>query len=819
MLKKLVALTLSASMILSITAYASDTKPNQEITDAVDNEEITVLEYDETTMEEVTEEVTEVDSDNSSEYFEEEISVSTDIVSRFIVKCASNTYLNAEENLELYSLEVLATIDDKNLVLVKFFDDIDLDNFIDFAELIFGNEGIDYIQPDYEMYLVDNELLTEEPEETESLSGDILLTTAYRSSIVSKEAYEGGEFVEPEQEFMTEADEIISDEETTYVAEEIGTETFDDSDAESFLEDEAVIETEIDQEEVLIAVIDGGINVEDVDIAESIFINDAESENEIDDDHNGYVDDTNGWNFVEGNNIVYTPENLSKYTHGTISAKNLLAEYDNAKILNLKAFEDGIAYTSNVIKAIYYANDKGVDIVTCTATFDEENTALVDVIDTLNVDFIGFEYEASVLSLETSSYLEISNIEIDYGNDEAIITTSYSAYPDDYIAIKLVNFLTGKTVYLNQFPAEDNAFTIDMSNNDGGIYIVYMKINGYRMVADTFIYASSCNFEFSQYGDTVLIKGSVMNADNRRVAIKIIDDTNHIKLVSQTKTNEIGEFTATFSNLHSYTGLVAFVTIEGIDELYVLENEEQKTARAEIAVSENPELYKAIRNARPELDSDETGVITSAELSCINGTLILSNANITSIDGLQYCTSVTTLYIDGNNISDISPVSGMENLKGLFAQNNCIGGLPELPETIEVLNLSGNFLTSVASIGNLTNLKSVYLDDNYISEISFINGTANLKYMSIKGNNLISIYSTSKATKLLHLDLSDNNISNITPLAELDALRDLRLSNNQITDISEISNLAYDYLYLDGNQIVYINTEDMPATNIVYDIE
>lgn len=63
---------------------------------------------------------------------------------------------------------------------------------------------------------------------------------------------------------------------------------------------------------IVVAVIDGGVDIEHEDLKGKIWINEDEIPgNGIDDDKNGYVDDVNGWNFlgnVNGDNIKY--ENL-----------------------------------------------------------------------------------------------------------------------------------------------------------------------------------------------------------------------------------------------------------------------------------------------------------------------------------------------------------------------------------------------------------------------------------------------------------------------------------------------------------------------------
>jgi len=55
--------------------------------------------------------------------------------------------------------------------------------------------------------------------------------------------------------------------------------------------------------QVVVAVIDSGVDVEHEDLQENVWVNvDEIPGNGIDDDNNGYVDDVNGWNFIGGAN-------------------------------------------------------------------------------------------------------------------------------------------------------------------------------------------------------------------------------------------------------------------------------------------------------------------------------------------------------------------------------------------------------------------------------------------------------------------------------------------------------------------------------------
>lgn len=63
---------------------------------------------------------------------------------------------------------------------------------------------------------------------------------------------------------------------------------------------------------VIVAVIDGGVDVNHEDLKDNIWMNEDEiPDNGIDDDNNGYIDDVHGWNFLgnaKGENIAH--ENL-----------------------------------------------------------------------------------------------------------------------------------------------------------------------------------------------------------------------------------------------------------------------------------------------------------------------------------------------------------------------------------------------------------------------------------------------------------------------------------------------------------------------------
>lgn len=147
--------------------------------------------------------------------------------------------------------------------------------------------------------------------------------------------------------------------------------------------------------DVVVAIVDGGFQVDHPDLKDNVWINEAELNGKpgVDDDGDGYVDDVYGYNFVVGS------ANISAHTHGTHVAGTVGATNGNGigvcgvaggsdgtggvKMMVCQVF-DSRASSSAVADygaALVYAADRGASIAQCSwgmSTPDDEDEATAE---------------------------------------------------------------------------------------------------------------------------------------------------------------------------------------------------------------------------------------------------------------------------------------------------------------------------------------------------------------------------------------------------------------------------------------------------------
>lgn len=121
--------------------------------------------------------------------------------------------------------------------------------------------------------------------------------------------------------------------------------------------------------DVVIAIIDTGVDYNHIDLRNNIWVNSAEIPgNGIDDDGNGYVDDVNGWNCVGDNNDPMDDNGHGTHVAGIAAAENnktgTVGVAYNCKIMCLKAGNSsGYFNNSDIAEAIQYAYMNGASVI------------------------------------------------------------------------------------------------------------------------------------------------------------------------------------------------------------------------------------------------------------------------------------------------------------------------------------------------------------------------------------------------------------------------------------------------------------------------
>lgn len=95
-----------------------------------------------------------------------------------------------------------------------------------------------------------------------------------------------------------------------------------------------------------------------------------------------------GYNFVEDTTEVYDREKEMEQAHGTHIAGIIASTAPGVQILPLKVFEAGKAYTSDIVKAVQYAEEHGAQIVNMSFGGSNDNPYLKEAMENSSMFFV-----------------------------------------------------------------------------------------------------------------------------------------------------------------------------------------------------------------------------------------------------------------------------------------------------------------------------------------------------------------------------------------------------------------------------------------------
>lgn len=217
----------------------------------------------------------------------------------------------------------------------------------------------------------------------------------------------------------------------------------------------------------------------------------------------------------------------------------------------------------------------------------------------------------------------------------------------------------------------------------------------------------------------------------------------------------------------------------------------------------------------PKIDADGDGKITFEEAAAVKELQLGFDVEpestvdcVTDITGLEYFTSLETLSLKFNKVSDIKPIEGISTLKVLILGENPISSinLDKLGELTD-LRLYGTNISDI-DLTKTPKLESLYLQRTNVSKVDLTPLQSLDQALLNKCSSLTEI-KASNLPSITRIDAVECNLKSFE-ISDCPSLRELHLNSNKLTSI-KMTNLAMLMrLNVYDNQITSIDVSNLP---------
>ena len=217
----------------------------------------------------------------------------------------------------------------------------------------------------------------------------------------------------------------------------------------------------------------------------------------------------------------------------------------------------------------------------------------------------------------------------------------------------------------------------------------------------------------------------------------------------------------------------------------------------------------------PKIDADGDGKITFEEAAAVKELQLGFDLKpestvdcVTDITGLEYFTSLETLSLKFNSVSDIKPIEGISTLKVLILGENPISSinLDKLGELTD-LRLYGTNISDI-DLTKTPKLESLYLQRTNVSKVDLTPLQSLDQALLNKCSSLTEI-KASNLPSITRIDAVECNLKSFE-ISDCPSLRELHLNSNKLTSI-KMTNLAMLMrLNVYDNQLTSIDVSNLP---------
>ena len=335
--------------------------------------------------------------------------------------------------------------------------------------------------------------------------------------------------------------------------------------------------------DVVVAVIDTGVDYTHPDLQGNIWINEVELNGHkgVDDDENGYIDDVHGYDFA-----YQDGEPLDDFSHGTHIAGIIAARGNNntnvsgicwnATIMAVKAKDpDTLGQASGISEAIYYAVSNGADVLSNSWGMNPPSNLLYDAFQ--------YAYSQGVVAVASAGndgsnnvfypagYSSVISVGASGQNDQRASFSNYGDWVDlmaPGVNILSLSYYGGMRTWqgtsmacphvsgacalmlsVNPYLTPDEVRQIVMSSGDtiaSGICRSNARVNLFKAVSSVISSTGAVHFDSDTYSCASTISVSVTDADLKASAacnVVLTTDNNDVETLTLTEnTPAIGVF-------------------------------------------------------------------------------------------------------------------------------------------------------------------------------------------------------------------------------------------------------------------------------------
>lgn len=224
---------------------------------------------------------------------------------------------------------------------------------------------------------------------------------------------------------------------------------------------------------------------------------------------------------------------------------------------------------------------------------------------------------------------------------------------------------------------------------------------------------------------------------------------------------------------------------------------------------------RLLQMTEPKIDADGDGKITFEEAAAVKELQLGFDLKpestvdcVTDITGLEYFTSLETLSLKFNSVSDIKPIEGISTLKVLILGENPISSinLDKLGELTD-LRLYGTNISDI-DLTKTPKLESLYLQRTNVSKVD-LSPLQSLDQALLNKCSSLTEIKASNLPSITRIDAVECNLKSFE-ISDCPSLRELHLNSNKLTSI-KMTNLAMLMrLNVYDNQLTSIDVSNLP---------